>query len=74
MEPTVSIRASLLFQTNSGRPSSFSVPHANAAKPADDARATMNRMLDIGILRLHNGTPTAAKSASIVTTTTTFII
>jgi hypothetical protein len=57
--------------TDRGEVSSFSIPHADPAKSAQAAESGMESMLALGILRLNNGIPTAAKSAAIVTTTLT---
>jgi uncharacterized protein YccT (UPF0319 family) len=61
-------RAVLTFYTNAGNVVTLSIPRARMDKTADQARASMEALLDSNTIITSNGTPRTIRGAKLVQT------
>ena len=70
----VSNRANITFYTNAGDIVRISIPRARMDKTTDEARASMEALLENGALVTRNGIPRTIRSAELVQTQRTIMI
>ena len=66
--------AVLSFETNLGKILRLTIPRADMTLTAPRAEATMEAMIDNGIIMTNNGRPTAIHGAKLVSTTRTPLV
>ena len=71
---SVSNRAILTFRSDTAQVARLSIPRANLAKTADDAKASMEAIISTGIVTTSQGSPLFVKGAELVSTQRTSII
>ena len=67
-------RAILKFNTDTGGIARISIPRADVSKTADNARDSMEAIINTGIVRTSGGDPVSVRGAEILTTTRTNIV
>ena len=70
---TISNRALLTFESGTGEAIRFSIPRASLSTSAAEAQAAMSAMIGTNAIATRHGSPTEARSASIVSTQRTNI-
>jgi len=70
----ISSRANLTFYTNAGNIVRISIPRARMSKTTEEAFASMEALLDSGVLVTRNGIPRTIRSAELVQTERTIMV
>ena len=71
---TVSNRAVLTFDSDTGEIARISIPRADVTKTAADARTSMENIISTGVVSTGNGMPVSVHGAEIVSTQRTNIV